>query len=274
MSFSFSFEESGRIETRTEMAVPTVPATPTATQSVTPKADEQQKKKSGKQLWAIVQEKLHLYHAATHEFEHRAKEKVSFSLAEKALTATGAIVSARLVTHPEVVEVAPRGLAKVGNWVKKATGKVGDWFKAEILLKKTPAAEAVAHAAAEHAHPSHPILRGLHGLHILIPLLGAYLIAHMAMHDLQRAKREWHERRALATTALFAVGFACDAFDAVAHVVIALCLIIDAGLFDHHLEHELHSLTLNAALVACASMMVGEAIAAAHGGHAHKEKHH
>ena len=255
------------------MGVPTVQETPTATQSFDPAAAEQQQKKSGKQLWAIVQEKLHLYHAATHEFEHRAKEKVSFGLAEHALNATGAVVSARLVTHPEIVEVAPRGLAKVGNCVKKAAGKVGNWVEVEILLKKKP--PAVVHSVvAEHAHPSHPILRGIHGLHVLIPILGAYLIAHMAMHDLQRAKREWRERQALATTALFFVGFLCDAFDAIAHVVIALCLSIDAGVFNHHLEHELHSLTLTAALIACAAMMGGEAISAARGGHAHKEKHH
>ena len=34
--------------------------------------------RTGKQLWAAAQKKVHAYHAVTHEFEHRAKEKAAF----------------------------------------------------------------------------------------------------------------------------------------------------------------------------------------------------
>ena len=63
------------------------------------------------------------------------------------------------------------------------------------------------------------------------------------------------------------------------HAWIVLCIVLPEqdylqDYFNHHIEHELHALSLVAAFVACVAMMSGEAIcAAAGGGHAHAHAH-
>lgn len=218
----------------------------------------------GKQLWQNAKLKVDMYHAATHELQHRAQEKVGFAVAETALTRVATKV-AHYVTTPAVVQTAAMaGKRKLWRGVAKYLSRA-----ARALRLPFKAAEDVAPAVVHHAaHPTGLLGACLHTAHVSLPLLGTYLVAHMAHHDLHRAHKEWHTRRAAASTALFYVGFLCDAADALAHALVVACLVLPplyapAGDYlTHHLEHELHALSLWCALVACVAMMAGEALAA------------
>ena len=169
------------------------------------------------------------------------------------------------VTHPNAFK----------KWWSDAIGKHIRKLKNALRPRKasTPGASvAHEHGAVHHAggHAAHGGLMhtGLHMVHIALPLLGTYLIAHMAHHDLHRAQHEWHSRRALVPTLLFYLGFLCDALDALAHAIIVLCLTLPESTYlNHHVEHQLHDASLYVALVACVAMMSGEAIVARHESH-------
>lgn len=235
-------------------------------------------RRSGKALWAAAKVKVHAYHGVVHELEHRAKEKAFFGLCEHVLgrTVRFVLTADRLSEHgAEVIVESGRklrgALRKAGGWLKRAAARA----KATLGGRKA-AAKAAAHGAhGAHGHAIGAAFgsrqwathRALHALHVAIPLAGAYLVAHMAAHDFARARREWRHRRAALATALFFVGAACDALDALAHAAIVLGLT--AFHVDHHTEHVLHEASMAAAIVACACMMVGEALSGDSHGHAH-----
>ena len=215
----------------------------------------QRPSRSGKKLWSVAKVKLHAYHHVTHEFQHRAQEKAAFGLAELVLSHV-----TMLTVHHAVVAKVSAGKKPWWDGVRKLIRMV----KRRVMRSPKPAA---APAAAHHASSTALLHHGLHAMHWVLPLAGAYLIAHMAHHDYHRARREWSTRRALLATSLFYLGAACDAFDALAHAVIVLCITMPSSWLPweshgHHFEHQLHTASMMAALVACASMCAGEALTA------------
>jgi hypothetical protein len=160
----------------------------------------------------VAKVKLHAYHHVTHEFQHRAQEKAAFGLAELVLSHV-----TMLTVHHAVVAKVSAGKKPWWDGVRKFIRTV----KRRVMRSPKPAA---APAAAHHATSTALLHHGLHAMHWVLPLAGAYLIAHMAHHDYHRARREWSTRRALLATFLFYLGAACDAFDALAHAVIVLCI--------------------------------------------------
>jgi len=221
--------------------------------------------RSGKQLWKKAQSRIHAYHNVTHELKHRAQEKATFGVAELVLSRTAAY-AAHFFHSAEVVVRVPAA-RKWWSGVDKLVGKLrraaqrGFRRRMNESVVHAPSA-SVSHHSGHHV-PATTFHRSMHLMHVAIPLAGTYLIAHMAHHDLHRAQREWRTSRALVPTMLFYFGFLCDAFDATAHALIVLCLVLpESDLLNHHVEHELHSASLVAAIFACAAMMLGETIVA------------
>ena len=239
-------------------------------------------KRSGRTLCKVAQKKQHAYHLVTHQLQHRACEKVGFGIAEHVLEVLAETVLAHgeaLISHGEAAVNASGKLglrfAQVFSKPLGAAKAAGSWIRRR-LNRNSPEVQAAAHHAGGHlasqtgAHWAHGLL---HGLHIALPLVGTYLLAHMTHHDFHRAKSEWHDRRTLVPTALFALATVCDALDALAHLVIVLGLTVVH--IDHHTEHRLHEISMFAALIACDACMSGEAICAAagHGDHGHGHGH-
>jgi len=255
-------------------------ATPLTADVLTPKTSPT-RKRTGKQLWKTAQRKMHAYHDVVHQLQHRAQEKAAFGLAEAALTRVGAYAASRVqstvaTVKPATVKTWWRGVRRLIGKLKTTVGK--------LRPRKTAAAAAtapLAHHHVAHHHAAHRGIlgHGLHAVHVALPLVGTYLIAHLAHHDLHRARHEWHATRTVVPTALFYLGTLCDIFDALAHALIVLCLVLpENGVLNHHVEHDLHTYSMFAALIACVSMMLGEAICArrdrhgdSHGhGHGHR----
>ena len=215
--------------------------------------------RSGKKLWGVAKKKLHTYHHVTHELSHRAQEKAAFGLAELVLSH----VTMRTVHHAMAVEVSA-GKKPWWDGVRKAIRLI----KRRVFRSPKPAATP---AAAHHAPSTGLLHHGLHTVHVVLPLAGTYLIARMAQHDYHRARREWSKRRALLATSLFYLGAACDAFDALAHAILVLSITLPWESDNHHFEHQLHTASMMAAIVACASMCAGETLSAmapgTHGSH-------
>ena len=227
-------------------------------------------KRTGKQLWKKAKVKLHMYHAVSHEFQHRAQEKVGFAVAEAVLTrATAYAVQA--AQEPALTQAS----VKLGKrwWAKARNALQGIGRK--LRLRKITAIEAshaVGHHAHHAAHPTGLLGHGLHATHIAMPVLGTYLLAHMAHHDWHRALSEWRQHKLILTTTLFVFAAFWDAIDALAHLVVVLCLVLpETAYFNHHVEHTMHEYSMIAALIACTAMMLGEAIAVRWHGH---DDHH
>lgn len=250
--------------------------------------------RSGAELWKVARKKAHAYHAVTHQLQHRAQEKAGFAVAEVVLTRAGAY-AAHLAEEAleKAVETAARepavlkkwwsGVVKLTGKLRSAAGKLRPRRKASPSAGHQLAAHAHHHGAhhgghhgAHHAAPTGMLGSAFHVLHVAMPLLGTYLIAHMAHHDLHRTQLEARSSKGQRLPlALFCLGTLCDAIDALAHVVIVLCLVLpENAYFNHHVEHELHGYSMYVALVACVAMMVGEALSHVDGhGHGHDHGH-
>ena len=231
--------------------------------------------RSGKELWATVQTKMHDYHSVTHELHHRAQEKAGFAVAEGVLSrvATYAVQAAQ---DPLLAEAARKAGKKWWKKMGKALKSVGR------KLRPKKAASQASHAVAHHvhhahhaAHPTGLVGHSLHAVHVALPVLGTYLLAHMAHHDWHRAQSEWKQHRSLTTTTLFCLGAFWDAVDAIAHLIVVLCLVLpESEYLNHDVEHALHAYSMVAAMYACAAMVIGEALSARwYGGHGHGHGH-
>ena len=217
-----------------------------------------------------VTSKFRVNHNASHQMMHRAQEKIGFGVAESCLLRTSEALAGWMESRAPSTAKKLSGVAKVRKWMARVVNRL----KGKSTLAE---AEASAVHAAHGAHGAHGAASG--GLfflpHLALPILGTYLLTHMAHHGLHRAQRERRERGLAITTCLFYVGTLCDALDAVAHVVIVLCMVMDSGVFNHHLEHELHEGAMYVALLACVAMVIGEALAGDDHGHAsHSAKVH
>ena len=82
------------------------------------------------------------------------------------------------------------------------------------------------------------------------------MLAHLAHHDLDRAKREWRTKRLRSTTLLFIIAALCDACDCLVHAFVAVAHASDA--FDHHAVHVAEERGIRLALVGFACAVVGE----------------
>jgi hypothetical protein len=280
------------------------PATPKATKAA-PAANVKQptlaQKQTGKALWAKARAKTKVIRvmAIRHELEHRAKEKVAFGVIERVL----ARCQQALATYVLGNLGAASAHEKARGGVAKVVAKTKDWVARHVLRKKPakmptplpPPSSAIAVKAI------------LDSMHVAIPLAGTYLLAHMAHHDWHRARSEWKERRAIVPTSLFFIGAACDALDALAHGALVLYLLLGwataamggqshghgghGGHGEHgghgghdvdghgdghghdHTEHMLHEASMFVAMIACGSMMLGEALSTAEDGHGHDHGH-
>ena len=67
--------------------------------------------RSGKQLWQAAKKKYHAYHAVTHEFQHRAQEKVGFGVAEMVLQRVSAY-AVHATQESAVIEKAAHAIHK------------------------------------------------------------------------------------------------------------------------------------------------------------------
>lgn len=252
-----------------------VSPTPSTADTVT---DEQQQRPSpsplAKNKWKAVQRKVHTYHSVTHVVQHRAQEKIGFGVVNVLLIRLSEALASHITVPVPIVEHGSRPTKVVNGmrrWLAGIRRRLSRSSKASAMSR---ASEHGAHAA-HHAAASSPLNRVLFTLHVLMPLLGTYLLSHMAHEGVHRAQQEWRKRNTRLTTALFCLGAFCDALDAAAHALIILCMIVDDGVLNHHLEHELHSYSLYVALVACIAMMLGEGLAAGrdnndHHAHAHR----
>ena len=59
-------------------------------------------------------------------------------------------------------------------------------------------------------------------LRVVVPAFGVWLLAHLAHHDLDRAKREWRTKRLRSTTLLFCIAALCDACDCLVHAFVCV----------------------------------------------------
>lgn len=115
------------------------------------------------------------------------QEKIGFGVAEHMLAAVGRTLTGRLVAHGgEIVEA-------------QATGAVAKARKLLAAARRRLTRGKVRATPAEVAAAPHALLLPaqwcLFSVHLLLPLLGAYLLLHMARHGWQRAGREWREQR-------------------------------------------------------------------------------
>ena len=115
------------------------------------------------------------------------QEKIGFGVAEHMLAAVGRALTGRLVAHGgEIVEA-------------QATGAVAKARKLLAAARRRLTRGKVRAARAEVVAAPHALLLPaqwcLFSVHLLLPLLGAYLLLHMARHGWQRAGREWREQR-------------------------------------------------------------------------------
>ena len=251
-----------------------ISATPSQTDAVSPTTPHKSDAIKRWQKLHNTHKAVHLLnHEVKHEFAHRAQEKAFFGLANQGLArARNTLVRTAKPQHA-LVETAARsnairkwwlGMVKHTKRALKAVRRVG---------KKAVPADAVAHSAEHALFSLHTLF---HAIHVVLPLLGTYLIAHMAHHDLHRAQDEYKSKGAFRlTTSLFFIGFVCDALDALAHFVIVLCLTLPESTYlNHHVEHTLHEYSMYAALIAALAMMSGHALSPdGGGGHGHHDTH-
>ena len=102
------------------------------------------------------------------------------------LAAVGRTLTGRLVAHGgEILEA-------------QATGAVAKARKLLAAARRRLTRGKVRATPAEVAAAPHALLLPaqwcLFSVHLLLPLLGAYLLLHMARHGWQRAGREWREQ--------------------------------------------------------------------------------
>ena len=257
------------------------------------------KKRTGKALWGKARAKTKAIRvvAIRHELEHRAKEKVAFGILERVLARCQQALATYVLGNLGVVAARE----KSGGRIAKAVTKTKEWLARRVLRKK-PAKSVIP---LPPSAPTVAVKATLDAMHVAIPLAGTYLLAHMAHHDWHRAKTEWKERKAIVPTSLFFLGAACDALDALAHGALVVYLILSwattaktshanggHGSYDghshghghghshgddhhhDHTEHMLHEASMYVAMIACASMMLGEAISTADDhGHGHASHH-
>ena len=262
-----------------EMAAPLLPSTPCTTEAL---GDHHQRAPVSPSRLAsmrkAVEDNLHTYHDVVHTVQHRAQEKIGFGVANMLLARLGETLASHMTVPVATVVKHSSMHAKAMSRVRKWCAGVRDYLTRRPFLRNTT---VVTHATTDGAHAAHhavlssPLNHVLFGLNVLLPILGVYLLSHMAEEGMHRAQEERRKPGARLTTFLFDLGAFCDALDAAAHVVIALCMIAhhadyhlcldDHLCLDHHLEHELHSYSLYVALVACVAMMLGNALAAPHG---------
>ena len=217
--------------------------------------------------------------AMAHEFEHRAKEKIGFGVAERVLAQLHTLTApTTAVFAAEMSSNGLKPLSAMRKWITSAARR--------LKLVKPPAPPVAAPVSQFGVAARF----SLDSVGVAMPLLGTYLLVHMAHHGWQRATREWRDQKTAGTTALFVVGALCDTFDACAHAVIAFILAYEwwlgrtgahddhhsdhHGHFDlHHLEHALHETALLVAFVAFVAMMLGEFLTKSEGGHGHEHGH-
>ena len=222
-------------------------------------------------MWKSAATKVHVYHAVTHQVQHRGAEKVGFGVAEHVLErvaeATLERISSAAASHGErSVSWLQRATAKPLKRVQNATcrlrslGPVGVRCPAPVL--------AAPPSAAYRAW-----VGSLTGVKLLLPVAGTALVAHMAHHDLHRAQHEQHAHGNCVATLLFYVACLCDALDALAHAVLVLLLLAELLVDEetlhhhhldhhhmHHLQHELHHAGMLFAIGATLTMVVGEVL--------------
>ena len=169
-----------------------------------------ERSRRSKELWKKaakvklgVKVKQHAYHAIKHQVTHRATEKVGMGIAEHAVE-----------------------------------------FLAEAMLRfsATVFHDALEmHAGGETAHgnltlASRVWLAALRGMKLLVPIVGAFLISHVAHDDLHRVQSEREKRGWGASTLLLGLALAGDTLDLLAHVVIVACLLAES-VVDHETLH-------------------------------------
>jgi len=272
-----------------ESAIPLVPNTPstasavgtgvrgavpgTAIPGTAPHAIKQREKRpAAAARWKAVKHKVHAYHNITHVVQHRAQEKIGFTVAEKCLVRVGEALTSRMTVPSTAVKAqgaGPKIVAALRKWLGALRRRVLRKRSQPVMTHRLP------HRAAHHpvAVATSPLHHGLFALHVVMPAFGTYLLVHMAHDDVHRAQREWRQRRAVMSTGLFCLGALCDALDAAAHAVIVLCMLLDDGVFNHHLEHTLHAYSIYVAAVACVAMVMGEALSGDYREHAPKKIH-
>ena len=268
------------------MAAPLLPSTPCTTEAL---GDHHQRAPVSPSRLAsmrkAVEDNLHTYHDVVHTVQHRAQEKIGFGVANMLLARLGETLASHMTVPVATVvkhsSVHAKAISRVRKWCAGVRRSLTRRLFGRQSGPHLSNATMVTHATTDGAHAAHhaalssPLNHVLFGLNVLLPILGVYLLSHMAEEGMHRAQEERRKPGARFTTFLFDLGAFCDALDAVAHVVIALCMIAhhadyhlcldDHLCLDHHLEHELHSYSLYVALVACIAMMLGNALAAPHG---------
>ena len=169
-------------------------------------------------------------HDAEHQAKHRVAEKAGFAITEQGLH-VGEAFATRLAD--DVAAAVPR---KSGFFRRGTTQPPPPPSKLARFVKRMPVV--------------------FWALRVVVPAFGVWLLAHLAHHDLDRAKREWRTKRLRSTTLLFCVAALCDACDCLIHVFVAVAHASDA--FDHHAVHVAEERGIRLALVGFACAVVGE----------------
>mmetsp|Transcript_41684 Transcript_41684/g.94185 ORF Transcript_41684/g.94185 Transcript_41684/m.94185 type:complete len:301 (-) Transcript_41684:202-1104(-) len=217
--------------------------------------------RTGAALWKKASSKMHSYHAVTHQVQHRATEKVGFGVAEHALEMIAERTLGNHTVHTTAHVITHTWLSRMAEAARTASCQLRSLGPGRV------------HCPAPPPPPPPPplVLRAwsgaLESVKIAIPLAGTFLVAHMAHHDLHRARHEQHKRGYCLPTLLFFLATVCDMLDAVAHSVIVVCMLAELVMdphtlheygIGHHFVHEVHHGAMTLAICATVSMVVGE----------------
>mmetsp|Transcript_1299 Transcript_1299/g.2761 ORF Transcript_1299/g.2761 Transcript_1299/m.2761 type:complete len:422 (-) Transcript_1299:393-1658(-) len=148
------------------------------------------RQRNGATLWKKASDKVHTYHAVTHQVQHRATEKVGFGIAEHVLELIGQATLDKHATAHVLEHVGEASATVMGDWPLQRTAKsfgtlIGDWpfdsasaqqSASGALMGDWPAATSAAShssaavigdwpAAKDAKHAVQTLAEGLAGTH-------------------------------------------------------------------------------------------------------------